>query len=645
MPTIERHVARVRNRLTLQHLLHALAWAALGLVVVAWVAVIVFKLTRLAPPRPMHWLVALAVAGVVAAIGWALTRRPRPIDAAVAIDARLGLREKFSTALCIRQSDDPFARAAVRDAETTAEQVRLHGQFPLALPRVAPYALTCLAGLALTHWLLPQYDLLRRDEAEQVELAKVQQQRQADQQIAAIARTIEAAEAQLANAETLRDAKQALEGLRQLAARDPEAASRRAAAVQKDLDEQLREQIRNSEQFARAQADQRLFQNNVAAPTETGPVADAHRALSQGDFRGATSELQRAVQNFANASPQQRQQQAEQMQKLADQLQKMASDPQAQQRMQDQLQRMGMNDQQAKQAGELLKQAAQGDPQAQQQLQQMAQQAMQQMNNGQGPTPQQQQQMQQMLQQMQAQATSQQQAQQLADAAKQLSQAMQQMARQQAGTQQPGQQQQPAQSNPGTGAQANGQAPSQGQSPSDDGGDSQGDGDQAMAGAMEAMQQTLDEMEAIQQDLAQMQALCQGGGNGNGNGNNPGNKAGGQGRWGAGDPNGRGGGMGGPGQGQGGRAESAVAPFDTQAEKSPSQDQRGRVLARTFVRDGQILVGESQAQLRQTAQAEQERATEEVEQQRISRQAQRAVREYFKTLAGDPPPTPPAAGE
>lgn len=608
MSRIERHIAEVRARLTIQRWLDVLSWSALLAAGVVWLALLVQRLTTYAPPRPGYWLLGIAVAAVALSVVISLRRRPSALSCAIAIDERLGLREKFSTALLLRRSDDPFARAVIEDAEQTATRVDPRGKFDVRMPRLAPYALAALLFLALNHWLMPQYNILGREDPARAQRLEQQKRANVRQKLDAIARTIEQAEAKLGKTEAIEQAKQQLADLRQLAARDPEAAARRASAAQIDLQDRLREQIRSSQRFAQAQENQRQFQNNLKAPREAGPVAEAQRSLSQGDFQKALRQLEDVVNNFDKQSDEQKKQAAEQMRQLAGQLQQMANDPAQQQRMQEQLQRMGLDQQEAQQAMKLLKDAASGDRQAEQQLQQMARQAMQRMNNGQGPTPQQQEQIQRMLSQLQAQAASQQQARQLADAAQRLAQGMQQAAGN------------PARS--GSGENRSGENRSGDNDP--------GDAARQMADAMAAMQQALDEMDAIVQDARQMQAL---GGDGAGNGNNPGRGQAGQGQWRAGDPNQPGGGMGGVGQGQGGRAPIAPAPFDSQAQKSPSQDsERGRILARTFVRDGQTVVGEAKAELRRTAQAEQERAAEEVEQQRISRQAQRATREYFKAL-------------
>jgi len=112
--------------------------------------------------------------------------------------------------------------------------------------------------------------------------------------------------------------------------------------------------------------------------------------------------------------------------------------------------------------------------------------------------------------------------------------------------------------------------------------------------------------------------------------------------------------MGGPGQGAGGKAPSAPAPFSFKDEVSKSQDnEKGRTLASSFVKADQ-LVGESSATMRDVVRSNVQDSTDEVDRQRVGRQAANAVRDYFKTLGVEPPgveapaevkPTEPAAAK
>src|SRR3954453_1510557 len=123
MSRLDDHVSAVQNKLALERFLMALAWGSVFLVGAVWVAVIVNILFQKYPPRPMLWLYGASAATVLAALIYAVTKRPGAREAAVAIDQKLGLKEKISTALFIRPDKDPFAQAAVRDAEETARGV------------------------------------------------------------------------------------------------------------------------------------------------------------------------------------------------------------------------------------------------------------------------------------------------------------------------------------------------------------------------------------------------------------------------------------------------------------------------------------------------------------------------------------------
>jgi hypothetical protein len=542
------------------------------------------------------------------------------------------LQEKFSTALYARKDQDPFAQAAVRDAEATAEQVQLQKKFPIAFPRPAYTTIALIICAALTAWLMKPMDLFGK-EAERKRIIDEQAKVEETKKIVmdAIAK-VEMMPKAVVDEEAIKLAKRDLEAMLIQPTGDRDLAHRTAMKALQDIDKAVAEKIRNSQRYANAQNDAKMYKSMSVPINDQGPVADAHRAIAKGDFSNAMNKVEEAVKKFDQMDEKEKQKAAEQMKNLAQQLDQAANDPQKKEQMEKQLQQLaGGNQQQAQQMMKQMQQAAAGDKQAQQQLQQQAQQMMQQMNNGQGPTPQQQQQINQMMQQMQAQANGQQQAQQMAQAAQQMAQAMQQAAQGQQGQGQQGQ-----------GQQGQGQ---------------QGAGQQ-MAQAQQAMQDQLQQMQAAQQDAAQIaaaqqaaQQAAQDAANA-ANGNCPhGNKAGecgacngqgqgqgqgAQGQWAAGDPaNKQGNGMGGPGQGAGGVAPKEVAPGAFKQEVSPVQDiESGKILASTYVK-ADSLKGESKVEFGEVLEAAQKESTDEVDQDRISRQAQGVVQEYFKTMEDD----------
>jgi hypothetical protein len=638
MSQLDRHVAAVQNRLALAIFFRTLAWTLLLFAAAVLVMVGIDKLFWWRPPQPWIWIGAGLGVAIIAAIIDAVGHRPSKYQAAAAIDQKLSLHEKISTALFVRPSDDPFAMAAVRDAEATAQNVVLNyrSHFPFSFPRMAPWAAVVGAMAFLLATYVRPVDLFGREEAQRKRVVDEQKIEFSRKQLQDALAVVKAVPESVANDQAVRMAKQEL--TTQLAKNidDPAKASRTALKALQDVDAAVKAQIKTNVQFAQAKADEKMWRQIGEQPiTDPGPVNQVRKELAQGDFSHAMDDLSKVVNNFDKMDKQQQEQAAQQMKQLAQQLQQQGSpnpqqQQQQQQQTQQQLQQMGLSPQQAQQAQQLLQQAANGDKQAQQQLQQMAQQAMKQMNNGQGPTPQQQQAARQMMQQMQASANNQAQAQQLAQAAQQMAQAMQQ---QQAQQQQPGQGQHQQTSAGQQQAQAQ-----QGQ---------QGQGQQGMSQAMQQMQAQLQQMQAVASDAQQIAAAQQGIQQGaqqamnNANGGQGGQDRG-QGQWGA-DANSPPPGAAGKGQGQGGGGGQghgpdgvkAQAPYTLKQEVDPSERiDSGKLLAATFVK-ASALKGENKLELKQIAVAAEKDETDEIDQDRISRQAAGVVREYFNTMQKD----------
>jgi hypothetical protein len=560
--------------------------------------VLVHRFTAFVPPRPGYWLFGLAVAGVVGAIAYTLVRRPDAHAAAVAIDQKLGLKEKFSTALAVRGSRDEFAQAAVQDAERTADNVSLHRQFPLGIPTYSMHAM----GLALAAFLLfaflPEFDVFGRKQAEARRMEELRQQQEAREVVERALATVNAVPQSLQNDEQIKLARQELEKLLAQPMKDPGAARRSAARALQDMQEAMKADVARNQKIQQAKNDLKLVRQ-LQPPGEAGPIADVHRAISEGKLDEAVAALEKAVEQFEQMSEEEKKQAAEQMEALAKQLQELAKDQQRQQQMEQQLQQLGMDQQQAQQLVQQMQKAAAGDQQAQQQVAQATQQLVQQLAN-QGASQQQQQAVQQMLQQMQAQANAQQQAGQMGQAAQQLAQAMQQAAQQ-------GQQGQQAQ-------QGQGMQPSA----------------QALAKAIQQLQQNAQDAQQIA--AAQQAAIraaeqaakeCAGGGQDPDNQGGDGQPAdqGGQGGW---------------AQAGGDRPKPQESPYGVKDEVSASEDnEEGRILATTLIKDREGLKGESKEQLKEVLEMAEAEATDEVDQERVSRQAQKAVKDYFGSMQED----------
>lgn len=607
MSRLDTHVSSVQRKLAVVTFVEWLAMSAFVLAVLAFVVVLADKALHVGVSRMFLWVglgAIVVVALVMAGVYW-----PSRSTAAVRIDEKLNLKEKFSTALHVRGMNDPFAQAVVRDAEQTADTVRLAGQFPVQFPRIG-YVAMGVAVLSLAAWkFVPNMDLLGRQKQAEVKKQEELQIENTKNQVKEALAKIEKLPPALHTDEGVRVAKKELEEVLKERHPEPAKAARRVVESLSRADEALKNNIRNNQAFAQAQKNEMMFKSMTPPLDAKGPVAEAQRALAKGDFEQPLDEIKKLNEEFKKMGEEEKKEAAKQMQAMADALKQIANDPRAQQKLQEQLKQMKVDPQQVQQAQQLMQKAAQGDKQAQQQLQQMQQQLQQQLAQQlqqQGANQQQiqqmQQQMQQAMQQAQQAANAQAQANQMAQGAAQMAQAMQQ----QQGGQQGGQQQ-------------------------------MADGQQAMQQALEQMQQMQQEMQRAQNAQQQLQQqMAQAGGQCNGDGQGQGQKdgQGGQGQWKAGDANKQGNGQGGPGIGAGGNMGKQAAAFGTKEEISQSQyDEKGKHLASVFVKDRSIK-GESRARLEEVIKAGRADEADDVDDTRADRRAQEVQKKYFQVMEG-----------
>jgi hypothetical protein len=630
MSRLDRHVSTVRTRMMIGVWLRALAWAGIYYAIVVWAAILIDKLVQVHLPRQMVWFWSGLGVTVAASLGYAIWRRPSAKRAAVAIDEKLALKEKFSTALYIRQSKDPFAMAAVRDAERSAENVSLNKQFPVKVPKASGgTAVAAMAAVCTMMWL-PSFDLLgvQANRLKKTQAAE-QEQRQAKEVVHRAIKEIATAPQTVANKEEIRLALTELKAMQDRPTMDPERAKTTAEKAMRDVQQAIAEKVKQNQDYAIAKQEMNAFKNLAPPSNDNGPLAQAHRAMADGKFDEAVEDLSKTVGGFDKMNKKDQEKAAEQMKNLAQAINNMANDPKVQEQMQKQLQQMGATQQQAKEMTKMMQQAASGDKQAQQQLQKMAKNLAQQQNQKGGKTAQQQRQMaqqiQQQMKQMQQQANQQAAAQQMAASAQALAQSMQQAA-------QGGGQGQPKQGNSSKMANQGGQ---QGQQPG-------GQQNQQMADAAKQMQQQMQQMQAMANDAQQVAAgNGQGANGGQDGGENPGQggevKQGqGVGPWGK-ENGGKGAGNGGGGGIAAGdnRPRPEVAPFSVKDETDISnKNEKGKILASSFVK-ALSSKGGAKMDLHTVLPTVDKEATDEVDEQRIPRQDQEAVRGYFGNLKKD----------
>jgi hypothetical protein len=331
------------------------------------------------------WIVPalLVVGGIVSFALWH-RRRLSEIQVAVAVDDRLDLREKLSTALHCHGRDDPFAQAAVQDAVHSARDPRsretVRRRFAVAAPTrwwISPLILVVTFGVLLA----PQADLFAQADAEE-------EKRFDEAQVKAK----ESLEVVIKAVEDKPLLKQELDGLvddmatqqdRPAALAKPEQVKRDALKKVTELNKKL-DDILNGEKGKTAKAIEDMMSKLEAM--ESGPAKELSDALTEGDFSKAKKALEQMLEDLQNGAMNeaQKQQLAEQLQQLGEQMAKLAEQQQA---LEQALKQAGLNPQLANNPQALqqaLQQAQNLNPQQKQQLQQMiqAQQAAQQMAKG-----------------------------------------------------------------------------------------------------------------------------------------------------------------------------------------------------------------------------------------------------------------------
>lgn len=650
MNRLDQHVDAVRTRFLIQKMVNYAAWTVLC---AGAALIIVTMFSRLfavgIPPRVLLIGGAAVLAAFIAAV-LAIAYSPSREATAVQIDQTLGLKERFSTALEARSSNDPFAQAAVRDAEEVAASVSIRKRFPLRMPGLGYYAIGAVIVFAGVDRLMPQWDLLGRKESQrqsQVVERKRQAAEKALREALAEVMSIPKVGAQEKN---LQAARKDIEALLNQDIKDPIEATKTAQNALREA-ENARQKIQDNQRYADAQTQKEAFKS-LASQQGAGVLADAKKSLGEGKFDETAAKLKEAMEKFNSADAPTQEKMAAEMKTMADQLAKMAQEPATQERIKKELQKQGATPEQARQMAEEMSKAAAGDKGAQERVKNMAENLARRANGGILPAPEQLAPLMQKLQQMQGQMNSQARAGDMAQAVSQLASAMQnQAAQNKAGQQQQGQQ--PGQKKSGQ-QQANqkqpGQQAGQGQSgqqsaanqQSQQGQDGQQSGQQQSAGqqnadAQQAMDAAMSQLEAMQQAADASEASRGGGQQGEGDGQGDGQG------WGEGQNGGQqaqggqghGQGPSGPnsgGIGEGPRPRGVPAPFTVKKEVSPGEtDQKGKLIATWLVKADSVK-GESKEQFKQIVVSQQRDQADDVEQNRVPMRAQKAVRDYFQAL-------------
>src|SRR5689334_1385056 len=137
-----RRVIRLASwRLWFLDVLRTLAVTATGVLVLLILARSTEQVLGIREKFDPYWRTAFissAGAAVLLAFAWSAIRRRRALSVAVELDERAGLRESLSTALCVHNSQDPWARVMVETAELKAKAVNVSRAIPMKAPSFWP---------------------------------------------------------------------------------------------------------------------------------------------------------------------------------------------------------------------------------------------------------------------------------------------------------------------------------------------------------------------------------------------------------------------------------------------------------------------------------------------------------------------------
>ncbi len=239
-------------------------------------------------PRLLLWVAAgLSCAAGLGSLLWTfLTRETAPI-AAARLDQAAHLQERLSTALFFDQSADPFAKAAVADAQQVSRGITPSMYLPVLAPRSASYAGGAFAAAVLFCWLFPVVDLSGQQAARQVAQARREQLQRTTAQVKPVVDKIRSLQAKHPELKTATQPADPLEMAKLDAPNDMRRdALKQINAVANKLDER-----KSRPELAKVEDFKQMLRRLAAQPSPTSSVGELSKALANGDFKAAKDSL------------------------------------------------------------------------------------------------------------------------------------------------------------------------------------------------------------------------------------------------------------------------------------------------------------------------------------------------------------------
>jgi DNA repair exonuclease SbcCD ATPase subunit len=570
MTQLEHQVRKAQQRLWLNRWLGQVT-ITLGIAAGALaVTVLVHRLYGLSLPIGLIAIAAAAGAFFASIIWTAATREPAALAAAV-LDRAAGLRERISSGLFLERSEDPFARAVVADAERVGGSISVRAHLRLSVPRALGLSAFAMVACALM-FLVPMgaWKSAEASIAPKPEQQMVQATLAVKKEISALKKLAETNPA-------LDDLKEELEKLEQgPPMNELKSAGDLRHEVVKGIDnvQDALQKKRDDSKYESVKEMRKMLRGLETPKDSQAPTQKLNKALAQGDFKTAQEEVKALQEQLATLKSERDKEMAEKMSKQLDELAKQIEQMAKQEQAAKALDEAGIKKEDVERMVENLKK---GDlDQLKKQLEEK------------GMSPQQ---AQDLAKKMQQQQQAQAQAQQLAQSMKQAAQACN-----------------------------SGQAESAGE------------------GLSQAGQQ-LSELEQIEQEMAQLDSAIAEAQNSKDRLDNGCSACNGTGQRG-GKPcsscNGSGqkdgqGGTGGKGQGRGGLVPESPSDVDFKMERQKVVTTKGAIIGQ-FLVDAEQVKGEVSREFAEVVTAAERQASDAVNRDRVPRQYQKAVKEYFSSV-------------
>jgi hypothetical protein len=296
MEEIKRQVNRAQRRLVLEQFLTIVAWSLFASLLVGVIGLAIPKIWPLMgvdrEAWMWSWIAGSAAAGLLVAGVWTYFVRRSPLEAAIEIDRRFGLKERVSSTLALAPDElsSDIGQALMQDAVRRVERIDVKEQF-----KVAPSwrnVLPILPAIALV--LLPLVPDASPKKAEASAEARQNEQKQVKKAVQTLlkqkrgqAQKVDPTKLEQGDFEKMIDQK--LEKLVSKEGMDRKNALIELNKLSNEIDKRKQEL---------GGADKLKKELEKLTKIEKGPAEKLAQAMKEGDFQAAQKELQKLAEKL-----------------------------------------------------------------------------------------------------------------------------------------------------------------------------------------------------------------------------------------------------------------------------------------------------------------------------------------------------------